>query len=124
MKFKLIVAAVKPQLTDPVVSAAKSAGATGATTIGGRGTGIHEAKTFFGLTLEAQTDLLLFLLEEHLVAPVVEAISKAGAFEKPGTGILFVLPIEQVAGLDSQMESFRKCSGDDEEDEADCGTRG
>lgn len=114
MKFKLIVAAVKPQLTDPVVSAAKSAGATGATTIGGRGTGIHEAKTFFGLTLEAQTDLVLFLLEEHLVAPVVTAISTAGEFKKPGTGILFVLPIEHVAGLDSQMETFRKCASEDE----------
>lgn len=119
MKFKLIVATVKPQFTDPVVSAAKSAGATGATTIGGRGTGIHEAKTFFGLTLEAQTDLLLFLLEEHLVAPVVEAISKAGEFKKPGTGILFVLPIDQVAGLDSQMEIFRKCTRDDEKNDTD-----
>ena len=29
-------------------------------------------------------------------------------FEKPGTGIAFVLPVDQVAGLESQMERFKE----------------
>ena len=108
MKFKVVIAAVKTDLTDRVVHAAKEAGATGATIAPSHGTGIHEAKTFFGLTLEAQTDLVLFLLEEHLVEAVMKAIYKAGRFEKPGTGIAFVLPVDQVAGLESQMERFKE----------------
>ena len=108
MRFKLIIATVKPDLTDHIVDAAKEAGATGATIIPSRGTGIHEAKTFFGLTLEAQTDSVLFLLEEHLVEQVMKAIYEAGHFEKPGTGIAFVLPVDQVFGLESQIESFEK----------------
>jgi len=108
MRFKLIIATVKPDLTDHIVDAAKEAGATGATIIPSRGTGIHEAKTFFGLTLEAQTDSLMFLLEEHLVEQVMKAIYEAGRFEKPGTGIAFVLPVDQVVGLESQIESFEK----------------
>jgi len=108
MRFKLIITTVKTDVTDCVVDAAKKAGATGATIIPARGTGIHEAKTFFGLILETQTDLVIFLLEEHLVEAVMKGIYEAGHFEKPGTGIAFVLPVDQVAGLESQMERFKE----------------
>lgn len=108
MRFKLILAPVKPHKTDPIVDAAKEAGATGATIIQARGTGMREAKTFFGLTLEDQTDIVMFLLEEHLVSPVLEAVKRAGEFHKPGTGIAFVLPVEGVLGLESQIEKFKE----------------
>jgi nitrogen regulatory protein P-II 1 len=107
MRFKVIISTVKPDVTDRIVDAAKAAGATGATIIPARGTGIHEAKTFFGLTLEAQTDVVMFLLPEHLVETVMNAICKVGQFKKPGTGIAFVLPVERVAGLESQTERFK-----------------
>jgi nitrogen regulatory protein PII len=108
MKFSVVFAPVKTHMTDPIVDAAKEAGATGATIIPARGTGMREAKTFFGLTLEDQTDIVMFLLEEHLVAPVLEAIRTAGKFHEPGTGIAFVLPVEQVIGLESQIEKFKE----------------
>ncbi len=108
MKFKIILAPVKPDKTDAIVDAAKEVGATGATIIPARGTGMREAKTFFGLTLEDQTDIVLFLLEEHMVKPVMEAIKTAGEFHKPGTGIAFVLPVENVLGMESQIEVFKE----------------
>ena len=108
MRFKLILASVKADITDTIVDAAKEAGATGATIIPARGTGIKEAKTFFGLSLEAQTDIVLLLVEEHLIVQILEAIKKAGEFHKPGTGIAFVLPVEHVVGLESQMEKFKE----------------
>ncbi len=108
MNFKLIIAMVKTKETDKIVDAAKAAGGTGATIIPARGTGIHEAKTFFGLTLEAQTDVVLFLLEEGLVEPVMRAIYEAGRFKEPGTGIAFVVDVERAVGLESQIEHFRK----------------
>jgi nitrogen regulatory protein PII len=108
MQFKVILASVKPTITDKVVTAAKLAGATGATIIPARGTGIHEAKTFFGLTLEAQTDIIMFLLAEHLVQDILKTISEVGEFQKPGTGIAFVLPVEKVIGLESQIEHFKE----------------
>ncbi|PIE64463.1 MAG: transcriptional regulator [Desulfobacterales bacterium] len=110
MQFKTILATVKPDITDHLVDAAKKAGATGATIIAARGTGIREAKTFFGLSLEAQTDIILFLLEEHLVETVLKTIGEAGRFDQPGTGIAFVLPVEQVIGLESQIERFKKAA--------------
>ena len=111
MRFKIIFASVKSDITDKIVDAAKEAGATGATIVPARGTGIHEAKTFFGLSLEVQTDIILFLLEEHLVPNVLETIGRVGEFDKPGTGIAFVLAVEQVMGLESQIKEFKKTAG-------------
>ena len=108
MKFKLVLATVKTHKTDPIVDAGKAAGATGATIISARGTGVHEAKTFFGLTLEDQSDIIMFLLEEHLVKPVMAAIEEVGEFHKPGTGIAFVLPVDSIIGMESQMEKFKE----------------
>ncbi|MDM8525134.1 P-II family nitrogen regulator [Desulfococcaceae bacterium HSG8] len=108
MRFKLILSSVKPDITDHIVDTAKEAGATGATIIPARGTGVREAKTFFGLSLEAQTDIIMLLVEEHLVAKILDTIKKAGEFHKPGTGIAFVVPVEHVVGLESQMEKFKK----------------
>ena len=108
MRFKLILASVKADITDRIVDAAKESGATGATIIPARGTGIHEAKTFFGLTLEAQTDIIMLLVEEHLVAKILDTIKEAGQFHKPGTGIAFVVPVEHVVGLESQMDKFEE----------------
>lgn len=108
MKFKVVLASVKPAYTDTVVDAGKAAGATGATIIPARGTGIHEAKSFFGLTLESQTDIVMFLLGEHSVPAVLDAIKVAGEFHKPGTGIAFVVPVDEVIGLESQLNRILK----------------
>lgn len=103
MNYKLIVAALKPDVTDAVVDAAKECGISGATIVPGRGTGMHEAKTFLGLTLEAQTDVVLFLTEAELVAPVVAAIETAGRLDEHGTGVVFTLPVEGVAGIKEEI---------------------
>ena len=112
MQFKLIIAFVKPSITDTVVDAMKEAGATGATIVPARGTGIHEAKSFFGLSIEDQTEIVVFLVEEHVVENLIQVIQKAGKFDEPGTGIAFVIPIEHIAGLESQMKKFRKQARD------------
>lgn len=104
MDFKCIVAMLKPDLSDKVVEAAKKVGATGATIIPASGTGVREAKTFFGLSLDIRTEVILFLVNQASLNPVIDAIREAGRFHEPGTGIAFVLPVEAVAGLESQLK--------------------
>ncbi|MFO7971633.1 MAG: P-II family nitrogen regulator [Desulfobacterales bacterium] len=108
MAYKSIVAMVKPELTDMVVNSAKQAGATGATIISASGTGAHEAKTFFGLSLDIRTDVVIFLLDDIIVEPVLTAIIEAGRFSEPGTGIAFVLAVEQTAGFESQLSKSQR----------------
>ena len=108
MAFKCVVAMVKPNLTDKVVTSAKQAGATGATIIQASGTGANEAKTFFGLSLDISTDVVLFLVHDDMVESVLSAIKERGRFSEPGTGIAFVVPVEQTAGFESQFAKPNK----------------
>ncbi len=57
MRFKLILSSVKPDITDTIVDAVKASRATGTTIIPARGTGIREAKSFFGLSLDVPADM-------------------------------------------------------------------
>ena len=113
MNYKVIISMVKTKQTDQVVEAAKAAGGTGATIIPARGTGIHEAKTFFGLTLEAQTDVVLFLIEEKLVERVLGAVYESGRLKDPGTGIAIIMNVERAVGLESQIEHFQRKAKED-----------
>ena len=67
MHFKMILVFVGDDKTDAVMDAAREAGATGATVINNaRGEGLERAKTFLGLNLETQRDMVVMLVEEHL----------------------------------------------------------
>ena len=81
MKFKLIIALVSDAKTEPVIEAARQGGATGATVItSARGEGLKPSKTFLGLTLAGQVDVVLFLVEQHLSREILELIAEAGHF--------------------------------------------
>lgn len=109
MKFKLIVALVADEDTEQVIDAARAAGATGATVIkSARGEGLKPAKTFLGLTLEGQVDVLLFIVEQHLSRAILERIAAEGEFGKsPGTGVVFQVPIEDAIGMGSQLDAIK-----------------
>ena len=108
MRFKLIIAFVNDDVTDAVLEASRDAGATGATVINNaRGEGIKQAKTFFGLTLETQRDVLLLLVEEHLSREILETISNVGKFDdSPGTGIAFQIDVEDAVGVSHQIKEL------------------
>ncbi len=108
MKFKLIMALVDEQDTEAILKAAREAGCTGATVVtSARGEGIEPEKTFFGLDLSGQRDLLMFLVAEPLSRDILETIAKTADFEgKSGAGIAFQLGIEDAIGLSSQMETL------------------
>ena len=108
MHFKLIIAFVEDNKTDVVLDTARKYGAKGATVINNaRGEGIKQSKTFFGLTLETQRDVLLFLVEEHLSRHILEKISQAAEFDsKPGTGIAFQINVEDAIGVMHQVDEL------------------
>ncbi|WP_421862143.1 P-II family nitrogen regulator [Motiliproteus sp.] len=108
MHFKLILAFVEDTETRAVMDAAREAGATGATVINNaRGEGLNKSKTFFGLSLESQRDVVIFLVEEHLSRHILERISEVGCFDtKPGTGIAVQLDVEDAVGVAHQVKEL------------------
>lgn len=108
MHFKLIVAFVDDEKTEPVMHAAREAGATGITVISNaRGEGIVPKKTFFGLSLETQRDVLLLVVEEHLCRQILERICDAGDFEtEAGRGIAVQIDVEDAVGVTHQAQEL------------------
>jgi nitrogen regulatory protein PII len=108
MHFKLIIALVEDSTTEKVLQAAREAGATGSTVINqARGEGVQQSKTFLGLTLETQRDMLLLLVEEHLCRAILETIAEAGHFDdQPGSGIAFQIDIEDAVGVSHQIQTL------------------
>ena len=108
MHFKLIIALVKDGKTDIIMDAARAAGATGATVLNQvRGEGINATKTFFGLNLETQRDMLMFLVEEHMCRDILESIAEIGEFDSsPGSGIAFQIDVEDAVGVTRQINEL------------------
>lgn len=97
-EFKLIVTIVKKGWSDTVVKASRKAGAKGGTIISGRGTGAHEQKTFFGMLLEPEKEIVLTIAESKDVEKIVECIMMDAKISIPGHGLGFVVPIENIFG--------------------------
>ncbi len=108
MKFKLIMAMVGNDRTDRVMKAAREAGATGCTILtNARGEGLKRRKTFLGLDLAEQHDLVMMLVEEHLSRHILETVGAEGRFEEEaGGGIAFMLDIEDAVGLSNQVTAI------------------
>ncbi|MBT3556549.1 MAG: P-II family nitrogen regulator [Rhodospirillales bacterium] len=108
MNLKLITALVADEKTDAVMAAAREAGATGATVITSvRGEGLKPEKSFLGLELTAQRDMLLFIVAAPLARSILETIADAGKFdEEPGSGMAFQLEIEDAVGMKTQQETI------------------
>lgn len=108
MHFKLIIALVQDDRTDRVMTAARNAGATGATIISNaRGEGVEQARTFLGLQLETPRDVLLFLVEEHLSRHILETLRDEGGFDDDvGTGIAFQIDVEDAVGISHQIQKL------------------
>lgn len=110
MKFKLIIVMVIDEKTEIVTETARRAGATGCTVVtSATGEGLERKKTFLGLDLAGQRDVVLLLVEQHMSRHILEEVAKAGRFEEePGVGIAFQVDIEDAIGLGSQIATIQK----------------
>lgn len=108
MRFKLIIAFVEDSLTEEIIDAARESGATGCTVVNhARGEGKEAPKSFLGLSLTTQRDMILLLVEEHMSRDILEHIGVVGQFdEKPGTGLAFQIDVEDAVGVLSQAREL------------------
>ena len=112
MRFKVILALVNDDYQDEVIQAAKKAGATGVSILNARGEGVRGQKSFFGLTMEIQKDMLLFLVEDFNSDQIMDAIYQAGKFGEHGNGIAFCWSVDRAIGMESQIPILEKDAKD------------
>ena len=114
MHFKLIIIMAEDSRTQDIIDAASEAGATGCTVLNqARGEGINPTKTFLGLSIDSQVEVILMLAEEHMSREIMERAATAGEFdETPGTGIAFQIDVEDAIGVRHQIAALTEAVED------------
>jgi hypothetical protein len=103
MKFIALIAIIQDKDEEEAIKVAKEAGAGSVTIIHGRNIGLEEKKVFFGLTLEENVSVLLFILPRRLSMKVMKALRGTFDLDNPeNSGLAFTLPLTHVAGLDTK----------------------
>ena len=114
MKFSVLVAILAEDLEEKAIDVAKESGAGGVTILDARGIGAKEKKTFFGLTYEGSQSVLIFVLEKKLSLTVMKNISKELDLKNHTRGVVFTIPLEHIAGIDTgQITQFEQHIKDD-----------
>ncbi|MDY0117069.1 MAG: hypothetical protein RBR59_05805 [Sulfurimonadaceae bacterium] len=114
MKFVALVVIADAEYETDFKRVAKSAGASGATIIEAKGSGVEEKKTFFSLTFEGNQTVLLYILEESMSRKVLKAL-KLFIEESSKKGLAFTTPIMNIVGLDKTLLSQFEKNIEDEE---------
>ena len=97
--MQMIMAIVQRGKADKPIKAALKAGAQSAVAFFGRGLGIRERLGLLGLAVQPEKEIVMIVVPASLSDLVVRAMVRAGNLDQPGVGFLFVMPVEDVAGL-------------------------
>ena len=96
---ELIVVIANRGHTDQVMDAARSAGATGGTTIHAKGTGTELARKFLGVSLAAEKEIVFILAKEADRKPIMKAVMTQAGMSTRAQAVAFSLPVTDLAGL-------------------------
>ena len=96
---EVIFAIVNSGFAEEVMDVAREHGARGGTIINARGVAGEEAAAFFGITLHAEKEILMMVVDKTIRDDILNAIYKQMGMAKKAQGIAFSLPVSDVAGL-------------------------
>jgi len=112
MNFTVLTVIVPNAEEEMAIETAKKAGAGGVTILNGKTIGLKEKKIFFGLTLEENVSVLLFILPQRLSMNVFKALRKALNLinkNEASKGLIFTFPLTHISGMEAEeVELFEK----------------
>jgi len=102
MKFVALFTVIPDKDEERAIEIAKEAGAGATTIIHGRNIGLKEKKVFFGLTLEENISILMFILPRKLSMQIMKAIRQEFDLDShDNSSLAFTIPLSHVAGLNN-----------------------
>ena len=104
---EVIFAIVNSGFAEDVMEVARQQGVRGGTILNARGVAREDAAAFFGITLHAEKEILMMVVEKDIRDSVLNAIYKEMGMAKAAQGIAFSLPVSDVTGL-VQLENPQK----------------
>ena len=96
---EVIFAIVNAGFADEAMAVAREQGARGGTILGARGVAREEEAAFFGITIHAEKEILMLVVEKDVRDNILNALYKTMGMDKKAQGIVFSLPVSDVAGL-------------------------
>ena len=96
---EVIFAIVNAGYAEDAMHVAREEGARGGTIISGRGVAREDEATFFGITIHAEKEILMMVVEKDIRDQVLHALYKRMGMQQKAQGIVFSLPVSDVAGL-------------------------
>lgn len=99
---EVIFAIVNAGFAEDVMDVAREQGVRGGTILNARGVVREEAAAFFGITLHADKEIVMMVVEKSIRDRVLNAIYREMGMAKKAKGIAFCLPVTDVAGLVSE----------------------
>ena len=96
---EVIFAIVNAGFAEDVMDVARENCARGGTILNARGVVKEDAARFFGITVHADKEILMMVVEKTIRDRVLNAIYKEMGMAKKAKGIAFSLPVSDVAGL-------------------------
>lgn len=96
---EVIFAIVNSGYAEDAMDVAREHGARGGTIINGRGVAREKEAAFFGISIHADKELLMMVVEKDIRDEILHALYKQMGMQKKAQGIVFSLPVSDVAGL-------------------------
>lgn len=105
---EVIFAIVNADYADDAMHVAREQGARGGTIINARGVAREKDAAFFGITIHAEKEILMLVVEKEIRDQVLHALYKQMGMQQKAQGIVFSLPVTDVAGLSVLPEGEEK----------------
>ena len=96
---EVIFAIVNAGYAEEAMALARENGARGGTILNARGVAREKEAAFFGITIHAEKEILMLVVEKDIRDNILNALYKGMGMDKKAQGIAFSLPVSDVTGL-------------------------
>ena len=96
---EVIFAIVNSGYAEEAMAVARDQGARGGTILNARGVAREAEAAFFGITIHAEKEILMLVVEKDIRDNVLNALYRQMGMDKKAQGIAFSLPVSDAAGL-------------------------
>ena len=105
---EVIFAIVNSGYAEEAMEIAREEGARGGTILNARGVAREKEAAFFGITIHAEKEILMVVVEKDIRDRILNALYKRMGMDKKAQGIAFSLPVSDVTGLVKLSEEEEK----------------
>ena len=96
---EVIFAIVNAGFAEEAMDVAREQGVRGGTILNARGVAKANEAAFFGITIHHEKEILMMVVEKSIRDNVLNALYKQMGMAKKAQGMVFALPVSDVAGL-------------------------